>query len=125
MEPASVGCPDLVQSFECGIPVGEYAVRRTRTVKPRSWWYRRSRSPPDDSDAAVGEHPHMYASEIRAHLTRLQLERIEADAVGLTSCEAYMTDLEDEISVCRAAYVGAAVTEIAVARGELSGRQIG
>jgi hypothetical protein len=67
----------------------------------------------------------MNASEIRAHLTRLQLERLDADAVGLTECEAYMADLEDEISLCRAAYVGVAVTEIAVARGELSGRLFG
>lgn len=67
----------------------------------------------------------MYASEIRAHLTRLQLERIEADAVGLTNCEAYMADLDDEISLCRAVFVGAAVTEIAVARGELSQRLYG
>ena len=67
----------------------------------------------------------MNASEIRAHLTRLQMERIDADAAGLTHCEAYMADLDDEISLCRAAFVGAAVTEIAVARGELSGRQTG
>jgi hypothetical protein len=67
----------------------------------------------------------MYASEIRAHLTRLQLERIDADAVGLTNCEAYMADLDDEISLCRAVFVGAAVTEIAVARGELSQRLYG
>jgi hypothetical protein len=67
----------------------------------------------------------MYARELRAHLTRLHLERIEAEAVGLTACEAYMTDLDDEISLCHAAFVGAAVTEIAVARGELSGRLVG
>ena len=34
---------------------------------------------------------------------------------------AYMDDLEHEISCCRGAYVGAAVTEIAVLRGVLSG----
>jgi hypothetical protein len=73
----------------------------------------------------VGDDFSMNASEIRAHLTRLQMERIEADAAGLTSCEAYMADLDDEISLCRAAFVGAAVTEIAVARGELSGRLTG
>ena len=33
-----------------------------------------------------------------------------------------MDDLEDEISGCRDAYVGAAVTEIAVLRGELGRR---
>jgi hypothetical protein len=64
----------------------------------------------------------MYANEIRTHLDRLQLERFEAEAIGLDRCEAYMADLEDEIAECRAAYVGAAVTEIAVIRAELFGR---
>jgi hypothetical protein len=67
----------------------------------------------------------MYASQIRAHLERLNLERLEAESVGLTACRAYMKDLDEEISECRAAFVGAAVTEIAVARGELSGRLLG
>jgi hypothetical protein len=67
----------------------------------------------------------MYASQIRAHLDRLNLERLEAESAGLTACEAYMKDLEDEISECRAAFVGAVVTEIAVARGELYGRLLG
>jgi hypothetical protein len=67
----------------------------------------------------------MQASEIRAHLNRLHMERLEAEAAGLGGCEAYMTDLQDEICQCRAAFVGAAVTEIAVARGELYGRRFG
>jgi hypothetical protein len=67
----------------------------------------------------------MYANEIRARLNRLSLERLEAETVGLTTCEAYMQDLEEEISQCRAAFVGAAVTEIAMARGELSGPLLG
>jgi hypothetical protein len=67
----------------------------------------------------------MNASDIRAHLTRLELERIDAAEVGLTGCEAYMADLEDEILICRAAFAGARVTEIAVARAELSGRLLG
>jgi hypothetical protein len=36
-----------------------------------------------------------------------------------------MDDLEQEISCCRDAYVGAAVTEIAVLRGALNGRPAG
>jgi hypothetical protein len=64
----------------------------------------------------------MDVSEIRAKLNRLHIERIEAESVGLTACDAYMRDLENEISECLAAYLGAAVTEIAVARAELSGR---
>jgi hypothetical protein len=67
----------------------------------------------------------MYAADIRARLDRLHLERLAAESAGLTECAAYMADLEEEISEFRAAYVGAAVTEIAVARGELSGRLVG
>ena len=67
----------------------------------------------------------MYANEIRARLDSLHLERLEAEAIGLNRCEAYMADLEDEIAQCRAAYLGAAVTEIAVARAELFGRLVG
>jgi hypothetical protein len=73
----------------------------------------------------LGEHLGMNTSDLRAHLTRLQLERIDAAEVGLTASEAYMADLEDEILLCRAAFAGAAVTEIAVARAELSGRLFG
>jgi hypothetical protein len=64
----------------------------------------------------------MYAHEIRTQLELLQLERLEAESAGLTTCEAYMRDLQEEISDCQAALVGATVTEIAVARGELWGR---
>jgi hypothetical protein len=67
----------------------------------------------------------MYANEIRAQLARLNLEVLAAESAGLTECAEYMKDLENEISECRAAFVGAAVTEIAVARGELSGRLVG
>jgi hypothetical protein len=67
----------------------------------------------------------MYASEIRAQLNRLYLERLEAESAGLSKCAAYMSDLEDEISDYRAAFLGAAVTEIAIARADLSGRLIG
>jgi hypothetical protein len=66
-----------------------------------------------------------YAKELRARLDALRLERLEAEAVGLTTCETYMRDLEDEISGCRAALVGTTVTEIAIARAELSGRLTG
>jgi hypothetical protein len=67
----------------------------------------------------------MYTSEIRAQLDRLHQERLEAEAAGLTRCAAYMADLEEEIAECRAAYVGAAVTEIASFRAELFGRLVG
>lgn len=67
----------------------------------------------------------MYPSEIRAQLDRLGLEVREAHSSGLAACEAYMKDLEEEISQCRAALVGATVTEIAVARAELQGALVG
>ena len=67
----------------------------------------------------------MTATEINARLTRLRLERLEAEAAGLTRSEAYMADLEDEIAECREKLVAQAVTEIAVLRGELFGRQNG
>ena len=67
----------------------------------------------------------MYANEIRAQLDRLNLELLAAESAGLTGCAAYMKDLETESSECRAAFVGAAVTEIAVARAELSGALVG
>jgi hypothetical protein len=96
---------------------------------------RKSRPRADDKGRTLGEHAspihheppeeEMYAAKIRAHLDTLHLERLAAEAAGLTECAAYMADLEDEISEYRAAYVGAAVTEIAVARRELSGRLVG
>jgi hypothetical protein len=64
----------------------------------------------------------MYTSELRARLNQLHVERREAEAVGLADCESYMNDLNEEISVCRAAFVGAAVTEMAIARAEQQGR---
>lgn len=67
----------------------------------------------------------MTATHINARLTRLRLERLEAEVAGLADCEEYMTDLEDEIAECREELVAAAVTDIAVLRGELFGRQEG
>ena len=66
-----------------------------------------------------------YANELRARLDVLRLERLEAEAVGLTACDVYMQDLEDDIAACRAALVGVTVSEIAIARAELSGRLVG
>jgi hypothetical protein len=67
----------------------------------------------------------MSAADLRNRLRRLALERVEADAIGLTDCASYRTDLEDEMAECRSAFTGAAVTEIAVLRAELSARQVG
>jgi hypothetical protein len=65
------------------------------------------------------------AAEVRAHLSRLLCERLEANACGLADCDAYMADLAGEIAECRAAFVATAVTEIAVLRAELSAPLMG
>ena len=67
----------------------------------------------------------MFATEMHIHLKGLQAERALASVEGLASDVAYMADLDQEIAATRSAYVGAAVTEIASLRGELSGRQVG
>lgn len=67
----------------------------------------------------------MNSADIRAQLDRLHVELLEAEVAGLTSCNAYMEDLAQEIEECRAALVGARVTEIAVARAQLQGVLVG
>ena len=63
--------------------------------------------------------------EVRTRLQELQAERAVAGFEGLATNRAYMTDLEHEIATASSAYVGAAVTEIATLRAELSGPQVG
>jgi hypothetical protein len=67
----------------------------------------------------------MLLNEIRAHLHALSQERQAAQAYGMEEHGAYMTDLEEEIAACRRALVGVSVTEIAVLRGVLFGRDQG
>lgn len=67
----------------------------------------------------------MSAAEIRNHLNLLRLERLEADSVGLSDCELFERDLDEEIATYRSAFIGASVTEIALLRAELSGCQVG
>jgi hypothetical protein len=71
------------------------------------------------------EEPHVSAAEFQHQLRLLQLERVEAREIGLIDCENYRRDLEKEMAECRAAFAGAAVTEIAVLRAELFGRHLG
>ena len=63
-------------------------------------------------------------SAIAERLRTLEAERASASLEGLTDV-AYLVDLQQEIDESRAAYVGAAVTEIATLRGQLSGPQQG
>jgi hypothetical protein len=67
----------------------------------------------------------MFAAEMHSHLKELQAERALASIEGLSSDSAYMADLDQEIAATRSAYVGAAVTEIASFRAQLSGAQFG
>jgi hypothetical protein len=67
----------------------------------------------------------MFATEMHTQLQQLQAERALASIEGLANDAAYMADLDEEIAATHAAYVGAAVTEIASLRGQLSGLQQG
>jgi hypothetical protein len=60
-------------------------------------------------------------TEIHTRLSELEAERMTASLAGLANDPAYMADLTEEIAAARHAYVGAAVTEIASLRAELSG----
>jgi hypothetical protein len=65
------------------------------------------------------------ASAIRSVLTRLETERLEAKSLGLDACQMLIRELDEEIAACRSMYVLAVVTEIAVLRAEMFGRQVG
>ncbi len=65
------------------------------------------------------------AVEVSEHLQLLLSERALAHVEGLGGNALYMADLDDEISATRAAYVGAAVTDIATLRARLSGPLVG
>jgi hypothetical protein len=67
----------------------------------------------------------MSAVELRTHLLELHAERALARETGVAEIGSYMADLERDIAESRAAFIGAAVTEIATLRAELSGRQEG
>ena len=67
----------------------------------------------------------MSAIEMQSQLQELQIERALASLEGLADQDSYMADLDQEIAATRFAYVGAAVTEIATLRAQLSGPQVG
>ena len=64
----------------------------------------------------------MYAIELQTELQRLQHERALELATDGPVNLLLLTELDDEIEAAHAAYVGAAVTEIACLRAELSGQ---
>lgn len=67
----------------------------------------------------------MNPADAREHLDLLFEERRLAQECGLAADAHYMADLDDEIAVCRAAWLGAAVTEIVTLRGHLCGPLVG
>lgn len=81
--------------------------------------------PPEEKKTPEAHDHPMSAIEMQNHLQQLQTERALASIEGLTGNAAYMADLEHEIAAYRSALAGAAVSEIAVLRGELFGRQFG
>ena len=67
----------------------------------------------------------MSAYELHNQLLELHAERAVAEETGVAKIGSYMEDLERDMARAHAAFVGAAVTEIATFRGELSGRNFG
>jgi hypothetical protein len=63
--------------------------------------------------------------QLKDELRELLIERAAASLQGLDRNSAYLADLELELTAAREAYVGAAVSEIASLRAELSGPQWG
>ena len=67
----------------------------------------------------------MTAVDLRLQLHRLMAERLDAADAGLAANATYMADLERDVVGTTQAYVGLAVTDLAVLRADLSGRQFG
>ena len=61
----------------------------------------------------------------RTHLADLREELAAAIEVGLADHPAYQADLREEMEIAEAAYIAAAVTEIASFRAQLNGPQVG
>jgi hypothetical protein len=67
----------------------------------------------------------MSASELHTQLKELHAERQLAEETGVAGIASYMADLERDIARSHAAFVGAAVTEIASFRAQLSAPNFG
>ena len=76
-------------------------------------------------DADQTDHSLGMTLQLKDELQELLIERAAASLQGLDGNNAYMADLNAEVSAVREAYVGAAVSEIASLRAELSGPQWG
>jgi hypothetical protein len=69
--------------------------------------------------------PTMSAHDLHNQLLELRAERALAEETGVAGIRSYMDDLERDIARSHAAFVGAAVTEIATFRAQLSGPNFG
>jgi hypothetical protein len=67
----------------------------------------------------------MSAYDLHNQLLELHAERALAEETGVANIGAYMEDLKRDIARSHAAFVGAAVTEIASLRAQISGPQFG
>ena len=67
----------------------------------------------------------MSATELRHRIRLLEVALASAEDTGLIAYEPYRRQLEEELAACRAAFVEAAVTEIAVLRAAISGPDCG
>lgn len=70
------------------------------------------------------DHVERTALDLQDDLIQLGAERALAALEGLDD-DAYLEDLNEELVATHHAYVGAAVTEIATLRAELSGPLVG
>ena len=65
------------------------------------------------------------AHDMRVRLDRLVAERRQAETTGIRNNDFHMEALEREITAANNAFIGFAVTEIAILRSRLSGPQRG
>jgi len=80
---------------------------------------------PDEPIPSREEAAGMTSIALRSHLLTLRAERAAASLTGLDRHGPYIEDLRTEFEATRAAYVGAAVTEIASLRAQLDGPLVG
>jgi hypothetical protein len=81
--------------------------------------------PTPPTGPADGTLTFMSATDLHTKLQELESERALAHLTGVADVKLYMRDLEREIARSRSAWRGAAVTEIASFRAQLSGPQLG
>ena len=67
----------------------------------------------------------MSAYDLHNQLLELHAERALGEETGVAKIGSYMEDLKRDMARAHAAFVGAAVTELATFRGELNGRNWG